>query len=310
MGAVFLFNTDKRSWSGDGSSYPVFHVDLNQTTTNFIFDVACKEESGEWKRQVLMNGHVQKKFKQICPRKTLRIAYNNEEGRFQVDKDDNIVKFPYSDSLTDLRQGEILSSFLASLNLLPVWTNCNRSYIAAAYEVDLSVGAFAVLGQATVIFDFTPAFQYGATYWYTAAPQTLPTFTNLIRIFDTPCWILTLLVILSVSLYFVSASVLGGHYGVQTELNELVLIPFRLPVAVRTHPTNTNRGLTSTYMTLIWSTFGGILLYAFHSNFLSMLVSPTMENPLDTAEDILAKGLIPIVKADSNWKKKNTELTQ
>ena len=81
--------------------------------------------------------------------------------------------------------------------------------------------------QATVIFDFTPAFQHGDTYWYTAAPQTLPPFTNLIRIFDTPCWILTLLVILTVSLYFVSASVLGGHYGVQTELTELVLIPFR-----------------------------------------------------------------------------------
>ena len=151
-----------------------------------------------------MNGHVQKKFKQVCPRKTLRIAYNNAEGYFQVDKDDKIVKFPYSDSLTDLRQGEVLSSFLASLNLLPVWTNCNGSYIAAAYEVsivclvissifdqvaydkaDLSLGPFAVLMQATVIFDFTPAFQHGDTYWYTAAPRTLPPFTNLIRIFDT-----------------------------------------------------------------------------------------------------------------------------
>ena len=55
-------------------------------------------------------------------------------------------------------------------------------------------------------------------------------------------------------------------------------------------------------MTLIWSTFGGIILYAFHSNFLSMLVSPSMEKPLDTAEDILAKRLIPIVKGDSHWK--------
>ena len=56
-------------------------------------------------------------------------------------------------------------------------------------------------------------------------------------------------------------------------------------------------------MTLIWSMFGGIILHAFHSNFLSMLVSPSMEKPLDTAEDILAKGLIPIVKADNSWKK-------
>ena len=44
-------------------------------------------------------------------------------------------------------------------------------------------------------------------------------------------------------------------------------------------------------------------MYAFHSNFLSMLVSPSMEKPLDTAEDILAKGLIPIAKAERSWKK-------
>ena len=222
------------------------HVDLSKTTMSLLFDVACDEKSGQWKRQVLKNGHVQKKFKHICPRKTLRTAYNNKEGYFQVDKDDNIVKFPYPDSLTDMRQGEVLSSFLDSLNLSPVWTNCNGSYIAAAFEVptlclvistifkqvaqdkaDLSLGPFAVNHQPDVTFDFTPSFQYGNTYWYTAAPKPLPAITNLIRIFDTPCWILTVLVIITVILFFVAASVLGGHYGVKTELTELVLIPFR-----------------------------------------------------------------------------------
>ena len=38
-------------------------------------------------------------------------------------------------------------------------------------------------------------------------------------------------------------------------------------------------------------------MYAFNSNFLSMLISPVKEKPLDTAEDILEKGLIPIMKS-------------
>ena len=38
-------------------------------------------------------------------------------------------------------------------------------------------------------------------------------------------------------------------------------------------------------------------MYAFNSNFLSMLISPVKEKPLDTVEDIQAKGLIPIMKS-------------
>ena len=58
----------------------------------------------------------------------MRIAYNNEANIFEVDRDENIVMYPYPDSLSDIRSGEILSSFLVSQNLVPEWTNCNRSW--------------------------------------------------------------------------------------------------------------------------------------------------------------------------------------
>ena len=71
---------------------------------------------------------------------------------------------------------------------------------------------------------------------------------------------------------------------------------------VNMSPVSTKKGLSSTYLILVWSTFGGVILYAFHSNFLSMLISPIIEKPLDTAEDILERGLIPIMKGGGVYK--------
>ena len=71
----------------------------------------------------------------------------------------------------------------------------------------------------------------------------------------------------------------------------------RIPVPVINSPRISKRGLSATYLMLLWSTFGGLILFAFNSNFLSMLVSPIMERPLDSAKDILEQGLIPITKS-------------
>ena len=80
------------------------------------------------KRLVMMKTHVNKKFSNTCSPETVRIAYNNDGDVFRVDANEDIVRFPYPGSLSDIRPGEILSSFMANKNLLPVWTNCNGSW--------------------------------------------------------------------------------------------------------------------------------------------------------------------------------------
>ena len=67
-------------------------------------------------------------------------------------------------------------------------------------------------------------------------------------------------------------------------------------------PVRIKRGGSSTCALLVWSIFGGVLLYAFNSNFLSMLVSPSFENTLDTGDDILEAGMSPISKDSTFYK--------
>ena len=67
-------------------------------------------------------------------------------------------------------------------------------------------------------------------------------------------------------------------------------------------PVRIGKGVSSTFALLTWSIFGGVLLYAFNSNFLSMLVSPSFEKSLDTADDILEAGMSPISKDNPFYK--------
>ena len=52
-----------------------------------------------------------------------------------------------------------------------------------------------------------------------------------------------------------------------------------------------NFGFASNLMLLFWCVCGGFLLYMFESTYLTMLMKPTYEKPVDTAEDILDRGL-------------------
>ena len=101
---------------------------MSRATPGIIIDVICYGDPGNWRSLVLLKSHINENFKEACPMQTVRIAYNNVEKVFQVDRDENIVMYPYPASLSDMRPGEILSSFLVSQNLVPEWTNCNGSW--------------------------------------------------------------------------------------------------------------------------------------------------------------------------------------
>ena len=52
-----------------------------------------------------------------------------------------------------------------------------------------------------------------------------------------------------------------------------------------------NFGFASNLMLLFWCVCGGFLLHMFESNYFTMLIKPTYEKPVDTAEDIIDRGL-------------------
>ena len=46
---------------------------------------------------------------------------------------------------------------------------------------------------------------------------------------------------------------------------------------------------------LLWSVAGGFLLHILECNYLTVLVKPTYEKPVDSAEDIIERETVPAI---------------
>ena len=55
-----------------------------------------------------------------------------------------------------------------------------------------------------------------------------------------------------------------------------------------------NFGFSSNMVLLLWCVCGGFLVHMLECNYLSILLKPTYEKPIDTSEDILERGLTVI----------------
>ena len=55
--------------------------------------------------------------------------------------------------------------------------------------------------------------------------------------------------------------------------------------------TGFNFGFASNMTLLLWCVCGGFLLHMLESNYLTMLLKPNYEKPVDTAEDVIDRGL-------------------
>ena len=54
-------------------------------------------------------------------------------------------------------------------------------------------------------------------------------------------------------------------------------------------------GFSSNMVLLLWCVWGGFLLHILECNYLTVLLKPTYEKPVDTAEDIIKRGLKIII---------------
>ena len=93
-------------------------------------------------------------------------------------------------------------------------------------EADLGLGTWTCFKIND--YDCSHATSTSHVYWISRAPRPLLPMTNIIRIFDTDCWVMILISMISVSVFLVMAAKLGTHYGVGTEdWVDVVLVPFR-----------------------------------------------------------------------------------
>ena len=66
-------------------------------------------------------------------------------------------------------------------------------------------------------------------------------------------------------------------------------MPFLLP-----------RGFSANLLLLLWYFCGGVALWGFEGNILSLMFKQVFEVPVDTAQDIYDRGLIPVVFPDGH----------
>ena len=84
----------------------------------------CYEDSLTWKKLLLRKQKVNRDINDVCSSKTIRIAYNTYPRFFELNENSTMKVYPYYWSYGYVRAVEVLTSFLASLNLKPVWTDC------------------------------------------------------------------------------------------------------------------------------------------------------------------------------------------
>ena len=85
---------------------------------------------------------------------------------------------------------------------------------------------------------------------------------------------------------------------------------FRLPVPVSVPSQGIGlmhlvfpKGFSVNFVLLTWALFGGLFIYAFLANFRTMLLMPQYEKPVDSAQDVLDRGMIPfVVDGGDYWK--------
>jgi hypothetical protein len=55
------------------------------------------------------------------------------------------------------------------------------------------------------------------------------------------------------------------------------------------------RGFSANLVLIIWFLFGGVCLLGFEANLLKMMLKHEYEEPIDSAQDIVDRGMIPII---------------
>ena len=134
---------------------------------------------------------------------------------------------------------QILSSFFAFYNLTPIWQDLEllqyqyKDGNFAFNDADIGVPNFGCsygMSHNPMMGCTHPTTGAGSYRWISRAPRPFYSITALLRIYDTHCWILIIISVVSVSVFLLIAANVGSYYGVTVTYQEIVLIPFRLGI--------------------------------------------------------------------------------
>ena len=61
------------------------------------------------------------------------------------------------------------------------------------------------------------------------------------------------------------------------------------------------KGFVANLVLIFWSVIGSVIGYAFLANFLTMLIKPVLEKPIDSVQTIVDQGMVPITYDGGEW---------
>ena len=77
----------------------------------------------------------------------------------------------------------------------------------------------------------------------------------------------------------------------------LHIFRINIPNVYEGHPRySVGRTLSTNLVFTIWAVFGGFILHFLLSNYLTVLLRPNFEKPVDTAADLIRSNLVPVVQ--------------
>ena len=224
-----------------------------------FFNVVCLEKSDTRHVMAFVKDGQVFSNKEMCGRNIVRMAYNHEDGVFEVDEEGKVVK-------TGLRQSEVLISFFSSQKLTPVWKNANFTwgwfdeetgrwtgacalvrpgfvchdkpqYPQVGYDkADLGVVGFGCSHARSTIVLCSQPLGYSVTRWISRAPRPLPPAFNLVRIFTSSSWLAVFTSLLAVTCLLLIAARVGKSYGINTfNYLDLASVPYRFDKVLHIH---------------------------------------------------------------------------
>ena len=217
-----------------------------------FFHLFCLEEKNVRQLKAFIKDGKVTTNKEMCGRKIIRMAYNQDPGFFELDQDMKVVNLFW--------RHEVLISFFSSQNLTPVWENANytwgwfdeetgrwtgavalvslgsskvylnnNKYPQVGYDkADLGVDGFACSHARSTVVLCSQPINYGVERWISRTPRPLPPTFNLVRIFTSSSWLAVFTSLMVVTLLLLIVARVGKSYGINTfNYVALALVPYR-----------------------------------------------------------------------------------
>ena len=135
--------------------------------------------------------------------------------------------------------------------------------------------------------------------WVSKAPGKKMLLTNILEIFDLTSWFFILASMVLMSLMLIAVHKVQHYLGGENQdISLSIITPLAMLTAENISATaKTSRSLllTRSFLLLLWSVMGSMIIFFFACNLRAMLLKPARDAPINMSKDLIEQGKTPII---------------